>query len=183
MGVDDGGDAVESGLLDTCGSSKGTRWNGTPNRSVSSPSDHVVADDGGDLTGQLAALGPSEQVDEAVAFPADQEDDPLWRAGVGESPLGIGVELVGGHGGEPRPQLVDAAGDRVGAHRLPGEEPVGVGVGVIGSLGDPGPRVGEEARDARDDAGLVRAAEGQDVAAISGGDVRFHGPSVPSWAA
>ena len=70
--------------------------------------------------------------------------------------------------GEPSPQLVDIERQRVGAHHLAGEEPAAVDVGVVAGLDDPAPGVGEETRDAGDDARGVRAAQRDDVAALAG---------------
>ena len=69
---------------------------------------------------------------------------------------------------EPGLQLVDLEGQRLRADHLAGEEPPAVGVGVGAGLDDPTPGVREEAGDAGDDAGGVRAAQGQDVAALHG---------------
>lgn len=128
----------------------------------------MVADDRADLGVEFPCGDPSEDVVQAVPFLADEQHDALALAGVGERPFGLRAD-VGGDARELLAQLVESERDRRRPDGLPGEEPTGVLIGVVGRLDDRTTDLREEGRDAGDDPGGVRAAQGQNVTSIVGG--------------
>ncbi|MCO5555083.1 hypothetical protein L7F22_008623 [Adiantum nelumboides] len=120
----------------------------------------VVADHAGDLHRQLARPHPAEDVVQAVLVAGHQQHGALADAGVGDAVL---TAQLGGDRGEPGAELVDTEGDRRGVDDLAGAEHLRLDVGVVGGLGDRGAELGEERADPRDDAGAVRAGQGDHV--------------------
>jgi hypothetical protein len=103
-----------------------------------------------------------------VRLLADQQHHARALGGVAHPPahgLATGHLELGGQLPHHRTQHVGAAGHRRGVDDLARDEPAGVDVGVVGGLGDRGAERGEPAGDGGDDAGAVRAAQGDDEAA------------------
>ena len=125
----------------------------------------VVADDDADVRGHLAGVPAGQQLVQAVALLGDQQHHRLPVGAVGDLPA-VGLQLAGDHARIARAARSMPNADRVCPDLLPGEEPARFVIGVVGGLGDPAADVGQEGGDARDDAGPVRAAQGQHEAVI-----------------
>lgn len=132
----------------------------------------MVADDGGNFHRVVVLVDAAEQVLQAVTFLGHEDDSLVRCSAVSDAPPSLLAELL--H------NLTERSGDffqvhveLIRAHGLAGVEPTGLGVGEVVRLGDPRANVGEESGDLRDDAGGVRATEGQDVLALLCGERRL----------
>lgn len=124
----------------------------------------VVGDNDGHLNEQLASLHAEQQVVEAVANLGHHDE----HAGAAlQGPEVVGHAVLGGEGLEVGLEVLSRRGignvrgrAKVHAH----EELVGDGVGELLQVEHVVALCGEDSRDGVDNAGLVGAAEGEDVA-------------------
>ena len=119
----------------------------------------VVGDHGGDLDRQRAGAGAEQQVVEAVAEPADHEDDPHPLLGGVDLPVHA-VRVA--HRGEAGPQLVGGHLG-LGGEVHPHEEQPGVLVAELLAVHDVAAGHEEVAGDRVHDALLVGARQREDV--------------------
>ena len=119
----------------------------------------MVGDHRGDVHRQLAAVGAEQQIVETMPLPADQHQQACTTAGVMQLPVHV----------EPAGQLAEALahprqrgrGRQLEVHAQ--EEAPALLVAVLLGVEDVAALVEQQAGDAVDDAGAIRAGQGEDV--------------------
>jgi hypothetical protein len=127
----------------------------------------VVADDGADVQRQQPAFPAEQQVVQAVAFLADQQDRPHRLA------QGVQAQLHPERlGKQPQLHFQVLVGDLVAGELHPHEKQTGVRVVVLRGFFDIAAALQQEAGDGMNDARAVRAGKGENVSMTHGGNCR-----------